>query len=108
MNGTTFESAEAERLADALALIYACRPEELIRAVGRQLRRGSDPDAANRHVDVVAAEAIANVMDLADCSVAQLPVPEDRSILLANQIAHVQACDSCQQMVAQFDVLRRR
>lgn len=106
-NWTDSDLAEAEALALSLAEVYSCRPEELIRAVGRQLRRSADAESTNRHVDVLAIEAIANIMDLADESLDALPVPEDHSILLAAHLAHVKECADCQVSLHEFEIFRR-
>ncbi len=103
---TAAERNEAESLAWMLAEVYACRPEELIRAVGRQLHRGEGQAAADAHVDVVSAEAVARLMDYTDNTIESLPVPADKTIVLAVQVQHLKDCDGCRAMLDQFEVFR--
>lgn len=102
------ERATAE--VEELAKVYQCRPDELVRAVGRQLLRVDGKVLPVReHRDVFALEAVARVAvttgysvgELADLNPADLN-PDETELALVGHIRHIQTCDLCLAGVAGY------
>lgn len=88
----------------ALAEVYRCRPDDLVAAAGRQLRRADGVESpVNEHSDVLALEAIARVLRLVRSTEAEaLPEVPDSSLTLARHVSHVKACDVCARGVERY------
>lgn len=91
---------------EQLAQVYRCRPDQLIEAAGRQLRRlDGDVEPSHQHLDVLALEVIARVSFLSGIEVGGLPHIEDSTIALTAHISHVQHCDHCMAATRTFSDL---
>jgi hypothetical protein len=102
-------SLDAETRGDVVALaeVIKCRPEELVRAVGRQLRRVDGHELPRHaHCDVFALEAVSNVLSLTGYQPRDVPIPPDSGLAIARHLLHVKTCKDCQSALRQLECLQ--